>query len=115
MTYKLFIDDERNPVTDDWVVARNSTAAFMYIGEYGFPNEIAFDHDLGGEDTSIVFLKMLKHYMLDYKLTLPEDFNYSVHSQNPIGAKNIYDFMEFDIYAVDEMNKLEKLADGNKY
>ena len=92
--YKMFIDDERYPITPDWFIARNSYDAIYAVKNYGFPNEIAFDHDLGGQDTSMVFLVWLSNYMLDNGLEFPKDFEYSIHSQNPIGAKNIEMFME---------------------
>ena len=41
MTYKLFIDDERYPVTPDWFIARNSYDAIYAVKEYGLPSEIA--------------------------------------------------------------------------
>ncbi len=91
--WKLFIDDERSPVTDDWVVARSSADALYYIRQIGIPNEIAFDHDLGGDDTSMKFLRDLVRYMIDNDLSMPKDFKYSVHSQNPIGANNIHGYM----------------------
>lgn len=31
---------------------------------------------------------------MDGKLTIPENFTYSVHSQNPVGAKNIHTYMQ---------------------
>ncbi len=95
MNWKLFIDDERVPVhANDWLIARNSTHAFLMCTNQGMPSEIAFDHDLGGEDTSIIFLKMLTDYMLDYKIKFPKNFVYSIHSQNPIGASNIKSRMD---------------------
>lgn len=89
MSYKLFIDDERNPVEDDWVVVRNSADAIVAVSCYGVPIEIAFDHDLGGDDTSIKFIHWLMDKVLDGDLKIPDGFTYSVHSQNPIGAANI--------------------------
>lgn len=47
MNYRLFIDDERFPVTPNWFIARNSFQAIMALELYGIPQEIAFDHDLG--------------------------------------------------------------------
>ena len=94
MTYKLFIDDERYPVKPDWFIARNSYDAIYAVKEYGLPSEIAFDHDLGSRDTSMVFLYALSDYMLDSDLKFPSGFKYSVHSQNPVGAKNIDMFMK---------------------
>ena len=89
MSYKLFIDDERFPVTDDWVILRSSQQAINYVRINGCPGEISFDHDLGGEDTSMVFLHWLVNFVLEGGTIFPSDFKYSVHSQNPIGKKNI--------------------------
>lgn len=92
--WKLFLDDERDPVTDDWVVVRNSTDAVIAVCSWGMPVEIAFDHDLGGDDTSIKFIKWMLNEMYDGELTIPDGFTYSVHSQNPIGAENIKNKMD---------------------
>lgn len=89
MTYKLFIDDERDPITEDWVIARSSTEAINAIMKFGMPIEIAFDHDLGGTDTSILFIRKLIELVLDGDIAMPHDFKFNVHSQNPIGAQNI--------------------------
>ena len=89
MTYRLFIDDERFPVTPDWFVARNSYQAIKALELYGMPQEIAFDHDLGGQDTAINFINALESELIDRNLKFPKGFKYTVHSQNPIGAANI--------------------------
>lgn len=91
MTYKLFIDDERYPSgnIDEWVITRSSEETIRIVSEKGMPNFISFDHDLGGEDTSIQFIKWLENKLLDEELKFPVDFDFYVHSQNPIGAKNI--------------------------
>lgn len=94
MSYKLFIDDERNPVTDDWIIARNSSQAAEFVLFEGLPSEIAFDHDLGEDDTSIVFINWLINLMLDFKGKFPKDFTYTIHSANPIGASNIKSKMD---------------------
>lgn len=88
--YKLFIDDERDPVRDDWVIARSSAEAIKIIEERGCPQEIAFDHDLGQNDTvTRNFLRWFEDALLDGKIRMPELFTFSVHSQNPIGAAKI--------------------------
>ena len=46
------------------------------------------DHDLGGEDTAMVFLHWLANEYYDAEI------EYRVHSQNPNGAQNIVSFME---------------------
>lgn len=94
MTYKLFIDDERFPVTDDWIVVRSSQEGINHIMASGMPVEISFDHDLGGDDTSMKFIWFMIDQLIDGKLTLPEEFCYSIHSQNPIGAANIKGLMD---------------------
>ena len=94
MTYRLFIDDERFPVTPDWFVARNSFQAIKALELYGLPQEIAFDHDLGGQDTSISFINALESELIDRNLKFPKGFEYTVHSQNPIGAANIISKMD---------------------
>ncbi|MCK9530418.1 MAG: hypothetical protein M0R77_07645 [Gammaproteobacteria bacterium] len=92
--YKLFIDDERFPIDPHWFVARNSFEAIKAIDLYGIPQEIAFDHDLGGQDTAIIFINWLEDKLVEGVYNLPQGFIWSVHSQNPIGAKNIQARME---------------------
>ena len=94
MTYKLFIDDERFPVTDDWIIARSSKEAIHILYHQGMPSEIAFDHDLGGDDTSMKFCHALFEYMAATPAYVPAGFKYSIHSQNPIGAQNISGYMD---------------------
>ena len=89
MTYKMFIDDERFPVTDDWTIVRSSQQAIDCVLNHGFPQNISFDHDIGGDDTSMLFINWLIDYMLDCDLHFPEGFTFDVHSQNPVGARNI--------------------------
>lgn len=94
MTYKLFIDDERNPVTNDWKIARSSQEAIQYLQLFGCPVEIAFDHDLGGDDTSMHFCRALYDYLDATEQAFPEGFTYSIHSQNPVGRENIKSYMQ---------------------
>lgn len=93
MTYKMFIDDERFPVTDDWVIVRSSQEAIDCVKKNGFPQHINFDHDLGGDDTTRRFVSWIVDRMLDGDYQFPEGFTFDVHSQNPIGAKSIRDAM----------------------
>ena len=104
--YKMFIDDERYPITPDWFIARNSYDAIYAVKNYGFPNEIAFDHDLGGQDTSMVFVKWLTDYMLDNDIKFPKGFIFSVHSMNPIGAEKIKNYMN---------NFIDEIGYNNEY
>ena len=92
--WKLFIDDERFPTDADFHIARNSYDAIWLIENKGMPIEIAFDHDLGGQDTAMKVVHWIMNKILDGDLQLPVGFTYSVHSQNPIGAQNIRNAME---------------------
>ena len=74
-----------------WIVVRSSVEAIQVVSELGFPSFISFDHDLGGEDTSMVFLRRLVNEVWDGKESPP---NYQIHSANPVGAENILAFME---------------------
>ena len=104
MTYRLFIDNERFPVTPDWFLARNSFQAIKALELYGLPQEIAFDHDLGGQDTAINFINQLENELIDRKLKFSKCFEYTVHSQNPIGAANIISKMDtlIDYFGLEE-------------
>lgn len=86
----LFIDDERFPAVSDGVfIARSSNEATDFIKEHGIPIHISFDHDLGGDDTSMKFCHWLCDLMLLTGLKFPKGFTFYVHSQNPVGRENI--------------------------
>lgn len=100
MRWKLFLDDERYPVGNDWIIARNYNDAVWYVQNWGIPYCISFDHDLGisldelvPARTGMDFAKWLCEFIMDYHSKLPNEFNFYVHSQNPIGAKNIQSHM----------------------
>lgn len=99
MTYKLFLDDERVPVDDDWVIVRDFAAAVNYVQKNGFPQFISFDNDLGTDiPTGYEFAKWLIERDLDHN-DMPLDFGFYVHSQNPVGKRNIeellYNYLNF--------------------
>jgi hypothetical protein len=90
MTWRLFLDDERFPVREDeWFIARDYDDATFLVIKHGLPVFISFDHDLGLGSNGANFADWLVNYMLDHKLKFPTNFDYFVHSQNPIGAGNI--------------------------
>lgn len=111
----LFLDDERMPKDvkwiliggvghwgADWHIVRSLTEAKNWILLNGFPDVISFDHDLGvahysGDysdgETGYDFAKWLVEYDMD-TLTMPDDFSFTVHSLNPIGAENIRELLE---------------------
>lgn len=90
MTWRLFIDDERMPVCeDDWYIARDYNDARCLVLRHGLPIFISFDHDLGDGPSGAAFVDWLIEHMLDEGLKFSKDFNYFVHSQNPVGTANI--------------------------
>lgn len=92
MTYKMFIDDERDPPNGetDWVVCRTPQDVFYAVTTKGFPAFISFDHDLGADMTGYDIVKdLVEEDMCRDGRMIPEDFDFYVHSQNPIGAENI--------------------------
>lgn len=89
MTYKLYLDDLRNPPDNTWVVARSSDEAFTILLLKGLPDFMNLDHDLGGDDTTMIFLKKLS--VIYSEGPVPE---YQVHSANPVGRENIIGFIE---------------------
>lgn len=109
MSYKLYIDDLRNPPDRSWVVVRSVAAAKEYIQTYGYPHFISFDHDLGmkgkilpnglwvGEETEqpdgYDFAKWLCAMDMDEPWMSRLKFSYQVHSANPIGSANIIGYL----------------------
>jgi hypothetical protein len=93
--WHLFIDDERHPTNPNrWWIARTSEEAINLITKHGMPVEITFDHDLGGDDTSMRVIHWIIDQHLDGKLPIPDTFAYSIHSQNSVGVRNISGLMD---------------------
>jgi hypothetical protein len=89
VSYTLFVDDERFPVNSESIIVRNFEEFKAIIEGLGMPKEISFDHDLGeSEPTGYDIVKWLIEQDMDHDF-LNEDFTFSVHSQNPVGAENI--------------------------
>lgn len=87
--WKLFLDDERDPIGDGWTVARSAEIAKTLVINKGVPVVISFDHDLGEGDNGSEFVSWLIDHMMDLGIHFQDDFSYVIHSQNPIGAGNI--------------------------
>jgi|ERR1700722_5925717 len=100
MRYGLFLDDDAlTPGMEDfrypdkehahWFkIATSTTEAQTIVKEFGCPVLMDLDHDLGGDDTAMVFLKWLyEQYPNNY-------ITWFVHSRNPDGVKNIQSFMD---------------------
>lgn len=95
MTYKLYLDDIRNPKARDFIVVRSFDAAVNYVNQHGFPNYVSLDHDLGDAytKTGYDFAKWLVSVDL-VNNSMPDDFDFNVHSANPVGAKNIIEYFK---------------------
>lgn len=93
MEWKLYLDDVRQPKDDTWIIARTSEEAIKLCLANGFPWFMSLDHDLGGEDTAMIFLKELYEIWYSFSDT-PKIPEYLVHSSNPIGSKNIVSYLE---------------------
>lgn len=92
---KLYIDDLRTPLSSEWKIVRSSTEAIDHMRVYGCPSYISFDHDLGGEDTAIVVIKWMIECDLDFNAAFfPSDFQFNIHSANPVGSENIRGLLE---------------------
>lgn len=112
MAWNLFLDDERNVedvtwapkeireklLDEEWVISRSYGDAMCEIIARGFPKFVSFDHDLGDETryTGYDLAKQLvendiisgnKESRQSY--VFAADFDFYVHSQNPIGKENI--------------------------
>ena len=116
-SYRLFIDDEREPafleflirqgsrdlVPDGpWVVVRSQPEAQQLISKRGVPEMISFDHDYGpleagnGHDLA----KWLVEEALDGRLDL-RGLRYQVHSRNPVGQVNIRGVLDSYLYSLE--------------
>ena len=103
MSWNLFLDDERHLSDpywmpheiralyrdEPWVIIRSGFDAQDYIKEHGFPTRVSFDHDLGDRmPTGMDIGKWLIELDLD-EGGMPDNFEFFVHSMNPVGAQNI--------------------------
>lgn len=95
MSWKLFLDDERDPTEPGYTVVRSSIMAVIKTVERGeLPKFMSLDHDLGEEDTSMKFLKELFIIWEENGADPSQIPDYVVHSANPVGVKNIISYME---------------------
>jgi hypothetical protein len=111
---RLYLDDVRTPVAQDWIVVRNYDEFVAQINLIGLENfeVISLDHDLG--DTAMVeyYNNVKNNYMIDYSnitektgydackfivnrsietgIPLPQIY---IHSANPIGVGNMMGYV----------------------
>jgi hypothetical protein len=80
---KLWIDDIR-PAPSGWTWAKTLDEALSaYLAG---ADEISFDHDLGGDETSLPLAKRIEENAFTGQLKPPV---WHVHSANPVGRKNL--------------------------
>jgi len=90
--WKLYLDDIRNPKEKDFIIARSVKEAIELIKKNGFPSFMSLDHDLGVDkkgnllDNGYDFIKWI---VKEYENKDLPDFEYIVHSANPVGKENI--------------------------
>lgn len=103
----LWLDDVRDPHENDWLVfspihppyevvwVKDYTEFTHYIGLWGTPDAICFDHDLNDihetengeiEKTGMDCAKWLIDYCIDNNKPLPK---WNCQSANPVGRNNI--------------------------
>jgi hypothetical protein len=111
---RLYLDDIRTPVDEDWIVVRNYDEFVAQIKLHGLGTFelISLDHDLGEGAMVEYYTNVKNNYMLDYnninertgmdccrylvsesmneKIPLPQIY---VHSANPIGAANMMGYI----------------------
>lgn len=94
---QIFLDDEREPINSrDWAIVRNYFEFINCVLENRYEIDyISFDHDLG--EDSLSGFDCVK-WLVDLDIQsggkiLNEDFKWYVHSQNPIGAENINEYL----------------------
>lgn len=91
----VYLDDVRIPPNDKkWMVLRSSKEAIDFVKNHGCPEYWSFDHDLGEDDTTMVFLKWLIDFDIENGGSIiPKNFKWDIHSSNPPGRENIHGFL----------------------
>lgn len=97
MIKKLYLDDVRKLPDNSYTLVKSYVDAVLFIKEHGIPSFISFDHDLGIDENKKLlpngfdFAKWLVEMDIDNIYRFPENFTFSVHSQNPVGKKILSD------------------------
>lgn len=65
---KIYLDDVRTPVAEDWIVVRDYNEFVKKVSELGLSNInlISLDHDLGDTAMAEYFRNVSKNYELNY-------------------------------------------------
>ena len=96
MEYSLYLDDVRVPKSDRaWTIVRSYDEAIELMIKHGCPKYMSFDHDLGeGLSGYDVAKWMVIKDHANEGAFIPEEFEYNVHSANPVGAEYIRSHLE---------------------
>jgi hypothetical protein len=110
MIWNLFLDDIRNLDNKkflnnpwykrEWIIARSFAEACILIKEKGYPTNISFDHDLGSDKNGnelkngYDLAKWLVNQELNGTYSFPKNFDFKVHSDNPVGLDNIIFYLD---------------------
>lgn len=92
MTYKIFLDDERD-CPEGYELCRDIRQFMIMIDDKGIPNHISFDYYLNKSGwPDMTGLHVLQDFLFfigydDQKL--PDDFSYEVHSSSEEGGNSI--------------------------
>lgn len=96
----IFLDDERFPPNDGrgWTICRSMKDVAKIVEECLDSGTaitfISFDHDLGEhQSTGMDITKFLVDIDMQHGKLLSADFDFYVHSQNPVGKKNIESYL----------------------
>jgi hypothetical protein len=92
--WNLYLDDERDPRREDpgtsYLLARSTESALKLVEDFGPPQFMSLDHDLGGADTGMRFARLLVDRW-ESCWALPQ---FRVHSRNTVGAANLEAFLQ---------------------
>ena len=111
---RIYLDDVRTPIGDNWIVVRNYDEFVSKVNEVGLGkiDIISLDHDLGDTAMNEYYNNVHPNYTLDYnnitektgldccKFLVAESMNTKVplpqiyvHSANPIGSGNMMGYI----------------------
>lgn len=102
MGIRLWIDDVREPPSDEWTWAKTLAEAMDHIQSPTGVKEISFDHDLGEKykaddgwyrfrDSQPVARYLEEKAYSGELLTMPV---WHIHSMNPVGRKELYAILQ---------------------
>jgi hypothetical protein len=111
---RIYLDDIRTPIEDDWIICRDYEEFVNKITEIGLDNiyMISLDHDLGETAIREYFKNVKTNYVVNYdnihektgydcaKWLVSESMDknidiplVTVHSANPVGSANMMGYI----------------------